>query len=116
MEQVKKTARQIKTTTSEPTEIKSNESESEDDEDLIGPPVPQLKNIKIKKSNKTDDNSDEDTDSEGESDTEPDLVNKIPASHEVGMNHGLKAVTAISADPSGARLGKIIIIYFSEIY
>lgn len=116
MEQVKKTARQItasSTTTTTTTEAneeenedKSSDSESEDD-DLIGPPVPKPEHLESTKGNKVkDDENDSDSENESDNDVEQDLTKKIPASHEVCMQHGLKAVTAISADPSGARLGK----------
>lgn len=31
---------------------------------------------------------------------------RIPSTHEVTMQHGSRAVLALAADPSGARLGK----------
>lgn len=41
----------------------------------------------------------------GESDgDEDDISSRIPASHEVVMSHGNKAVVALAADPAGARL------------
>lgn len=43
-------------------------------------------------------------DSENSDDETSSWLKKIPASHEVTMQHGQKAVVAIGADPSGARL------------
>lgn len=56
-----------------------------------------------KKSNDSDDDDVDDVDDDDEEE-EKSLIRKIPCSHEVTMNHGVKAVTAIAADPSGARL------------
>ncbi|KAG7199462.1 hypothetical protein KM043_014088 [Ampulex compressa] len=85
---------------------KKDESEdSEDDDTFIGPPLPPIINKDsddkdlVKKDNEDDSDEDEDSDSE-----EVSLKDKIPCSHEVSMNHGTKAVIAIAADPSGARL------------
>lgn len=47
-----------------------------------------------------EDDDDKNSDEEEETDT----VKRIPASHEVVMSHGNKAVVSLSADPSGARL------------
>lgn len=109
LEQVKKTARQVtqsskkeaepstasSTVTSETVETNDDESS---DEELIGPPIPEI--VKKPKEGSDDDSDDEEEEDDG------DLINKIPSSHEVSMNHGMKAITAIAADPSGARLGK----------
>ncbi|XP_015514548.2 gastrulation defective protein 1 homolog [Neodiprion pinetum] len=57
--------------------------------------------------NNSDDDDDEDEDvnnSDDSEDRQNTSSNKIPCSHEVEMHHGLKAVIAIAADPSGARL------------
>nr|XP_023015851.1 gastrulation defective protein 1 homolog [Leptinotarsa decemlineata] len=99
--QVKATAREI---TKKPEE--DTFSESEDEEDFIGPPIPHNftadndEGEKIKKKG----HSDEDEDSDDyEEDTQSDGL-FIPCSHETQMIHGTKAVTAMSVDPSGARL------------
>lgn len=96
-------------------EEKEKRSEGEEDEDdFIGPPIPlsiiQEKKTKTelqvktkKKSNDSDDDDVDDVDDDDEEE-EKSLIRKIPCSHEVTMNHGVKAVTAIAADPSGARL------------
>lgn len=86
-----------------------NDAEDSDDE-LIGPPVPTelsenptkqntYKKGLLRSGKKTA--SDDDDDEEDEDDNE---INKIPASHEVTMLHGRKAVVAVAADPAGARL------------
>lgn len=50
-----------------------------------------------------DDLSDSDDDDDSNSDAG--LAKRIPATHEVGMQHGSRAILALAADPSGARLG-----------
>lgn len=72
----------------------SSESDSEDDNEIIGPPVPD--NIKL--SENSDDLEEEDDVSITE------RYRSIPASHEVSLEHGTKTVSALSLDPSGARL------------
>lgn len=106
--------------------------ENNSDDELIGP-LPTLaasepatsstsrvqKKKKKKKetteSDESDDDDDEEDDDEEASDDddhEEDSVEyKIPASHEVEMIHGSKAVTALSADASGARLASGSIDY-----
>jgi len=49
-------------------------------------------------------NSDEDADSDDSDDENEGILDRIPCSHEVTMTHGTKAVVALAADPSGARL------------
>ncbi|XP_015602153.1 gastrulation defective protein 1 homolog [Cephus cinctus] len=81
------------------------QEESKEDDLLIGPPIPSQVDEKSKSVNKKD--SDEDTDDEDDSETEAEetnVISKIPCTHEVAMTHGTKAVIAIAADPSGARL------------
>lgn len=97
------------------------DDDDEDDDDFIGPPIPasiinnkEEESLKTKTKVKTktkkhhsdsdsdSDDSDEDNDDDDEEET--DLVSKIPCTHQVSMNHGNKAITAIAADPSGARL------------
>lgn len=99
MAQVKATAREV---TKKPEEDKLEESESESEEDFIGPPIPEnlveesadkLAEKKLKSGSDGDTSEEEDAD---------ELF--IPCSHEAQMTHGSKAVTAISVDPSGARL------------
>lgn len=76
----------------------SQSSDSEDESEIVGPPVPEnLKSSGNLSSNATD--SDEE---DGVSITE--RYKTIPASHEVSLEHSNKTVSAISLDPSGARL------------
>ncbi|XP_076441485.1 LOW QUALITY PROTEIN: WD repeat-containing protein 70-like [Babylonia areolata] len=60
-------------------------------ESLVGPPLPGARPP----------DSDEEEEEEEEEET---LQSKIPISHEVVLNHGSKTVSALSLDPSGARL------------
>ncbi|XP_021365912.1 WD repeat-containing protein 70-like isoform X2 [Mizuhopecten yessoensis] len=89
---------------------------SDSDEEVVGPPLPpgMLGPDKTKRSDEEEDDigpplppgmrgggdSDED-DSEEE---EESLISKIPSSHEILLNHGVKPVSALALDPSGARL------------
>lgn len=105
-----------KSSDEESTESKKNENqESEDDDDnFIGPPLPpslsvnsdmEKKNEEKKSVEKEDNDEDEDDENESsDSEEEVTLAEKIPCTHEVSMTHGTKAVIAIAADPSGARL------------
>ncbi|XP_076630347.1 gastrulation defective protein 1 homolog [Colletes latitarsis] len=91
----------------------SNQNNDED-EDFIGPPIPSdIENtVDTKRSSQSKDNEDDSDEDDEESDTdETELKDKIPCSHEVTMTHGTKAVTAIAADPSGARLASGSIDY-----
>ncbi|EFN83080.1 Gastrulation defective protein 1-like protein [Harpegnathos saltator] len=92
----------------ETAESKKDESKENDDEnDLIGPPIPL--SLSPDSRTKTSDTSEEEKrndseDDEDEESSDDESPNKIPCTHEVIMTHGTKAVTAIAADPSGARL------------
>ncbi|XP_070161144.1 gastrulation defective protein 1 homolog [Polyergus mexicanus] len=93
----------------ESTESKENDNEEiDDDDDFIGPPLPSLpvsSNVEKKKHvEKKNDESDDDDDESSDIEDEVMLSDKIPCTHEVSMTHGTKAVIAIAADPSGARL------------
>uniref|UniRef100_A0A6V7M2I5 Uncharacterized protein n=1 Tax=Bracon brevicornis TaxID=1563983 RepID=A0A6V7M2I5_9HYME len=98
-----------KTADNTPDEKENADSEEENDEDIIGPlppPPPPVADETTTKKSKTK-GSDDDSSSDDDDDSEPDeldLVDRIPCSHEVTMTHGVKAITAIAADPSGARL------------
>ncbi|KAJ8975507.1 hypothetical protein NQ317_010622 [Molorchus minor] len=101
--QVKATAREItKTPVEDKVDNSEDDSDEEDDDDLIGPPVPDnlALNNQLNKGKKNKDDSD--TDESDIEETNNELF--IPCSHEAQMVHGTKAVTAISVDPSGARL------------
>lgn len=90
------------------------------DEDFIGPvptliiPAPETSKSSVlkmsgQKTNESDDSdSDESVSDDGEEDS---VAYKIPASHEVEMHHGSKAVTALTSDASGARLASGSIDY-----
>ncbi|VEN41924.1 unnamed protein product [Callosobruchus maculatus] len=97
VKQVKETAKQV---TKKPEEDKPLESSEEsEDDDLIGPPVPQNLLPASQKEAEKNESAEESDDN-----PEDDIKLLIPCSHEVQMVHGTKAVTAISVDPSGARL------------
>ncbi|CAO1420113.1 unnamed protein product [Diamesa serratosioi] len=94
---------------------------SVDADDVIGP-VPSssdgsedLTQTTTSKKNKkpsedSDDDSDDDDD-ESDDGEEDSIAYKIPASHEVQMQHGTKAVIAMAVDASGARLASGSIDY-----
>ena len=67
-----------------------------------------LQKVKKKKTKKAKDGSDSDSDDDDESsddsDDEMSLERRIPKSHEVQLNHGSKAISAMAIDPSGSRL------------
>ena len=67
-----------------------------------------LQKVKKKKTKKAKDGSDSDSDDDDESsdgsDDEMNLERRIPKSHEVQLNHGSKAISAMAIDPSGSRL------------
>ncbi|EFN72012.1 Gastrulation defective protein 1-like protein [Camponotus floridanus] len=88
---------------------KNDNEESDDEDDFIGPPLPSSLSVdsdatkeKKEKEKRKDESDDDDESSDAEE--EVTLRDKIPCTHEVSMNHGTKAVIAIAADPSGARL------------
>ncbi|XP_063227176.1 gastrulation defective protein 1 homolog [Bacillus rossius redtenbacheri] len=76
------------------------------DDDIIGPPVPKQilepkqKNLRESVEDEVAAGNSEDSDA---SDDEK-LHNRIPASHEISLLHGSKAVVAVATDPAGARL------------
>lgn len=91
----------------------NEQTEDDIDDDFIGPPVPaQLLNSvtdenitdRIKRKEGVCGVSSEDSDDEDCDENEKTLQSKIPASDEVSMLHGTKAVVAVAADPAGARL------------
>ncbi|XP_025990574.2 gastrulation defective protein 1 homolog isoform X3 [Solenopsis invicta] len=104
--------------------VSDNNDDDEDDDNFIGPPIPSLMLVtseatkdsnaekKTEKTENDDDDDDDDNDKESEEEEEEvTLRDKIPCSHEVSMTHGTKAVIAIAADPSGARLASGSIDY-----
>ncbi|KAL1517933.1 hypothetical protein ABEB36_001629 [Hypothenemus hampei] len=103
MTQVKATAREI---TKKPEEDMASQSDSEDseksdDDDFIGPPIPE--NLTTASSSEKEKNlrNESDTDSEDDSASNQYFM---PIAAETSMKHGNKAVTALTVDPSGARL------------
>uniref|UniRef100_A0A7N8Y2L3 WD repeat-containing protein 70 n=1 Tax=Mastacembelus armatus TaxID=205130 RepID=A0A7N8Y2L3_9TELE len=74
-----------------------SDSDSDSDSELIGPPVPSQRTAQEVAD---DDGDDDDDDDDG--DDNP--VKKIPATHEITLQHGTKTVSALGLDPSGARL------------
>ncbi|XP_055704986.1 gastrulation defective protein 1 homolog [Phlebotomus papatasi] len=76
--------------------------EEEDDDEVIGPLPPA--DFTVDKGKHEEKKGSDSEESEDEEDEDESLVKRIPASHEVAMQHGSRAVIALSADPSGARL------------
>uniref|UniRef100_A0A1B0DF00 Uncharacterized protein n=1 Tax=Phlebotomus papatasi TaxID=29031 RepID=A0A1B0DF00_PHLPP len=76
--------------------------EEEDDDEVIGPLPPA--DFTVDKGKQEEKKGSDSEESEDEEDEDESLVKRIPASHEVAMQHGSRAVIALSADPSGARL------------
>ncbi|CAK8681377.1 WD repeat-containing protein 70-like [Clavelina lepadiformis] len=76
----------------------SIDGQSSDDESFIGPPMPPPEEPK---SSSKDAGSSDDSDSEKEEEEDKTL---IPATHEITLNHGIKPVSSLALDPSGARL------------
>lgn len=101
-------------------------NDEEDEDDYIGPPIPdELKllektsqntltdnhdkaNNEVEKMTRTKDNSDDDNDSSDNDDDDDDdddsKRKKIPIESQVSLNHGTKAVSALCIDPPGVRL------------
>ncbi|VDI40011.1 Hypothetical predicted protein [Mytilus galloprovincialis] len=76
---------------------------SANDDEMIGPPLPPgfgpIVDDKLKQQSQKYDSEDDDSEEEEET-----LDQKIPSSHEISLNHGAKTVSALTLDPSGARL------------
>ncbi|XP_012279532.1 gastrulation defective protein 1 homolog [Orussus abietinus] len=82
----------------------NNDDDDDSDDNIIRPlishgPESGTKNSKSEKS--VSDSEDDNGESEDEDSSSTRI---IPCTHEIVMTHGTKAVTAIAADPSGARL------------
>lgn len=105
MNQVKETARQITKKPEEDELTKKNieEGSSEDEEEFIGPPLPQNFNDTVTPNLKKSSNSDSDAESDNEEDVSADR-HFMPLQANTSMRHGNKAVSALTVDPSGARL------------
>jgi len=99
--------------------------DSDSDDEFVGPAVPKelgepspgtskeaatvpvearVKKKKTKKTKDGDDSDSDDDESSDDSDDEMNLERRIPKSHEVQLNHGSKAISAMAIDPSGSRL------------
>ncbi|XP_051540679.1 WD repeat-containing protein 70-like [Myxocyprinus asiaticus] len=72
--------------------------DDDDDDDVVGPPLPPG----YGRATANEDEDDEDDDMDDEEDDTP--VKKIPDTHEITLQHGMKTVSALALDPSGARL------------
>ncbi|XP_026153819.1 WD repeat-containing protein 70 isoform X2 [Mastacembelus armatus] len=84
-----------------------SDSDSDSDSELIGPPVPSQRTAQEVADDDGDDDDDDDDgdDVEGtQDDSDDNPVKKIPATHEITLQHGTKTVSALGLDPSGARL------------
>ncbi|KAL7022072.1 hypothetical protein ACKWTF_012123 [Chironomus riparius] len=98
---------QISRKNSKRVERDPKESEVNEDDEYIGPLPSMVSDFNKEKHDKTSSKSDDDSDSsdsEEESNEENNISYKIPASHEIQMNHGSKAITALAMDSSGSRL------------
>lgn len=85
----------------EEAEVKEG-SADEDEEEVIGP-LPEL-DVNRKSAKETVTNEEVEGEEEEEDDAEEDDAHLIPDTHEVQMQHGSRAVLALSCDPVGARL------------
>lgn len=104
--QVKETAKELMPIREKTETDKSDTEDEESDDGFIGPPIPETINSNTEdKANESDDSFEENIESS---------EYFIPSSNEAEMVHGTKAVTAISVDPSGARLasGKNINLFY----
>lgn len=112
MTQVKATAREITKKAEEDKPVESSSSDESSDDELIGPPLPPVLPVAVEERTK---NSDSDSDSD-----EDISANKhfIPMRADTSMKHGNKAVTALTVDPSGARLasGDHKLISYSQTF
>lgn len=100
------------------------DDDDDSDSDVIGPmpppaaPAKSAAKAKKKASADSDDSDDDDSDDDdddssgGSDDDSPaGLLKRIPYTHEVQMQHGSRAILAMAADPSGARLASGSIDY-----
>ncbi|XP_060520325.1 gastrulation defective protein 1 homolog [Cylas formicarius] len=103
MNQVKATARELTKKQVEDKFEEPNKDFSDDDhsDDFIGPPIPD--NLSLENKNEIADPQDA-VSSEDENDDEESNEYFIPCRQGISMRHGNKAVTAVTVDPSGARL------------
>ena len=103
---------------------KLEEEAKEDAEGWVGPPIPKndpkpsssstqkrrvtgetkTEESGATKGNDKDEDDEDNLSEEDEEEEEETLQSRIPNSHEVQLNHGVKAVSALAIDPSGSRL------------
>lgn len=95
----------------------NEEGGDDSDGEVIGPlpPVDLKTSAKAKEEDddgKSDDSYNDLSDSDGDDDDSAEAMQRrIPATHEVSMQHGTKAILALAGDPSGARLASGSIDY-----
>jgi len=77
----------------------SAEGETQDDDELIGPPLPPAASAAA---DDGDDDADSDVSDDDDEDDSP--AGWIPHSQEISLEHGSKPVSAMSVDPAGGRL------------
>jgi len=77
-------------------EDEDSDTDSNDSDDVIGPVLPGAK--------PQNDDDEDDDDEDEEEEEEESMVDKIPRSHEIKLEHGTKPITALCLDPSGARV------------
>lgn len=87
------TSKELKKPSAAPAPVKDKTHSDSDDEELIGPPVPEST------SRENDDESEEEEEEE-----EDNLASKLPTTHVCELKHGERGITALAIDPSGARL------------
>ncbi|KAF6212163.1 hypothetical protein GE061_012684 [Apolygus lucorum] len=82
---------------------KTSESDDESDNE-IGPPVPRSVGQGTKMAESDDDSGGDDSEDESDDGEDFNLSGKLPLSRDISINHGTKAVVALTIDPSGTRL------------
>nr|CAG4651680.1 EOG090X0364 [Triops cancriformis] len=91
-------------------EKKDASKEDKESDEEVGPPLPPSFVEKPKSQDEKEDESDEDdegassNEDEEEREEEMGLAGRIPCSMSVSIEHGSKAVSALSIDPAGSRL------------
>jgi len=101
---------------------KSTESDDDDEEEIVGPLPPDLfpksssvdthrnKQKSFQPSKRGDDGKPNDDSDDGDDDDDDDdeeeqsIVSRIPSSHEIVLEHGIKTISAMTLDAPGARL------------
>nr|XP_039262146.1 WD repeat-containing protein 70-like [Styela clava] len=90
-----------------PNEEKQDAQKEGSDDEFIGPPIPSGIDSQTT-DNIEDDNSIQQGSSKAEGHVDPtddgENITVVPATHEITLTHGVKAVSALALDPAGARL------------